>query len=156
MIGLRPLRADEFDAWLARSRARYADDMVANAGMTTEAAQRKAELDAQAVLSAGIATPGHHLLVVEDGDGRAVGTLWFAVGTSHEGVARAYLYEVEIDEARRGEGLGRAAMEALEERVRALGYDRIELNVFGGNGVARSLYASLGYAETAVHMAKEL
>ena len=33
---------------------------------------------------------------------------------------------------------------------------RIALNVFGGNDVARSLYRSVGYAETAVFMSKEL
>jgi hypothetical protein len=44
----------------------------------------------------------------------------------------------------------------LEEQVRALGLDQIALNVFGGNEVARSLYRSLDYAETAVWMRKRL
>jgi ribosomal protein S18 acetylase RimI-like enzyme len=47
-------------------------------------------------------------------------------------------------------------MELLEEEVRARGLRRIELNVFGGNEVARGLYRSLGYAERAVAMDKEL
>jgi hypothetical protein len=33
---------------------------------------------------------------------------------------------------------------------------RIDLNVLGGNRVARSLYASEGYAESSLHMGKPL
>ena len=45
-------------------------------------------------------------------------------------------------------------MALLEEEARRLGVPRIELNVFGGNEVARSLYRSLGYGEEAVVMSK--
>ena len=37
-IRLRPLREDEFEGWLARSRERYAADMVANAGFAPDQA----------------------------------------------------------------------------------------------------------------------
>ena len=40
--------------------------------------------------------------------------------------------------------------------VHARGFDRIMLNVFGGNERARALYRNLGYDEAAVHMLKEL
>jgi GNAT superfamily N-acetyltransferase len=150
-IRLRPLREDEFETWRVRSRERYAADMVANARMSPAAAAAKAERDGATTLPQGLATPGHHLFVIEEESGVEVGTLWFAVTAQH-----AWLYEIEIDETRRGEGLGRASMEELEARVRALGHDRIELNVFGGNTVARALYRSLGYDETFVTMAKAL
>jgi RimJ/RimL family protein N-acetyltransferase len=47
-------------------------------------------------------------------------------------------------------------MLAFEACARQLGAKRVALNVFGGNAVARSLYASLGYAEEAVRMGKLL
>ena len=47
-------------------------------------------------------------------------------------------------------------MLALEEEVRALGFNRIALNVWGGNDVARRLYRSLAWAEDSVHMSKPL
>ena len=47
-------------------------------------------------------------------------------------------------------------MMAFEEEARHHGLERISLNVFGGNEVARRLYASLGYPETAVWMSKDL
>ena len=61
-----------------------------------------------------------------------------------------------IDRRLQGQGYGRAAMELAEEQAHAKGIGRMELNVFGGNEVARKLYPSLGYVETSVQMAKDL
>ena len=69
---------------------------------------------------------------------------------------RAWLYDITIDEGVRARGYGRAAMTALEEQARSLGFDSIGLNVWGGNTVARGLYRSLGYAEESVLMRKAL
>ena len=68
----------------------------------------------------------------------------------------AWLYDITIDEAERGRGIGRAAMIALEDELRALGHSAVTLNVWGGNEVARGLYRSLGWAEESVHMRKQL
>ena len=67
-----------------------------------------------------------------------------------------FVYDVEIDERHRGRGLGRAAMLKAEEQAHARGIGRMELNVFGGNDVARGLYRSLGYVERAVSMGKDV
>ena len=88
--------------------------------------------------------------------GERVGDLWFAERDSDFGDKAAFIYSIEIFEEFRGRGLGRQAMLALEDEVRRRGLSRIALNVFGGNDVARSLYRSVGYAETAVFMSKEL
>ena len=63
---------------------------------------------------------------------------------------------MEIGEEHRGRGYGRAAMLLAEEEARRRGLNRIELNVFGGNTIARNLYRSLGYVETSAQMAKDL
>ena len=68
----------------------------------------------------------------------------------------AFVYGLEIDEELRERGLGRAAMLAVEENVRDLGYAEVRLNVFGGNRPARALYRSLGYEEVDVTMMKPL
>jgi len=43
-----------------------------------------------------------------------------------------------------------------EAEAHRRGFRRIGLNVFGGNEIARNLYRSLGYTETAIHMRKNL
>ncbi len=155
-VRFRPLREDEYDAFYAEAVEEYARDLEENGGFTREHARIKSVSDHENVLTQGLATPGLFLHVVEDDEGRRVGIVWWAIQTSQVGMRRAYLYAIEIDEAERRRGLGRAAMLALEDEVREHGLARIELNVFGGNEVARGLYRSLGYAESAVYMVKRL
>lgn len=151
---LRPMREDEFPAYLERTKEQYAADLVENAGFAEDAARQKSESDFATLFADGFATEGIFLRIVEQ-DGTRVGHVLFAERERH-GRRGAFLYEVWVDADLRGRGLGRRAMELLEEEVRALGLPRIELNVFGGNAVARGLYRSLGYEERAVFMEREL
>jgi ribosomal protein S18 acetylase RimI-like enzyme len=153
-LSLRPLRPDEYPGFVAASKDGYARDITEHGGFGDEFARKKSEDDFAAVLPAGIETPGHGIFIVE-ADGERVGVLWVA---ERELGARQvlYIYDIEIDEAHRGRGYGRIAMLLAEEEARARGLTRIELNVFGGNHVARGLYRSLGYVETSVQMAKDL
>jgi len=147
---LRRVRADELEEWAAAARAGYAASIERDGGIPRDEAAQKAERDVAELLGAGLDSPGQHLFVVE-ADGEAVGRLWLG-----ERRRRLWVYEVAIDEAARGRGLGRAAMELAEEVARELGYGVVGLNVFGGNTTARGLYRSLGYREVAVEMEKEL
>jgi ribosomal protein S18 acetylase RimI-like enzyme len=153
-LGLRSLRPDEFVDFVAASKAGYAHDIAEYGGFSQEFARQKAEADFATILPAGLETAGHGVFVVE-ADGERVGLLWVA---EREVGARQvlFIYDVEVDEAHRGRGYGRSAMLLAEEEARRRGLDRIELNVFGGNEVARGLYHSLGYSETSLQMAKEL
>lgn len=149
-VRLRPLAEDEYDGWDAAHRRGYARGLVEHAGLSEEAAEAKVARDIPAVLPEGLATEGVHIWVAE-ADGRRVGTTFVGIRGGE-----AWLYDITIDESERGRGYGRAAMLALEDAVRALGFDRLALNVWGGNEVARGLYRSLGYAEESVHMGKAL
>jgi ribosomal protein S18 acetylase RimI-like enzyme len=151
---LRPITAEEFPAFVATSKAGYAHDIEVHGGQTRQAAQDKADADFPALLPQGMDTPGHSIFIVEAA-GAAVGRLWLAERPLG-GRRVLYVYDVSIEPDHRGLGHGRAAMNLAEEEARARGIGRIELNVFGGNDVARKLYRSLGYAETSVQMAKDL
>lgn len=155
-VRLRPLREDEWESFVERSKHEYAADMVANGGLTKDFAHQKAERDFTSTLPDGLATEGHYIFAVESAEtGDAVGRAWFARRDIF-GEEGAFVYDIQIDERFRGQGLGRAAMVALEVEVHRQGLSRIALNVFGGNEVARGLYRSLAYAETALWMTKGL
>lgn len=151
---IRPLREDEFDAWRAEAREGYAYSIEFEGGVPHDAAQKKADDDFATTLPDGIATEKHAFFVLED-DGVPAGSLWVAVRDGMSGPA-LFVYALEVHEAHRGKGFGRALMEFGEEEARRRGLSSIALNVFGGNEVARNLYRSLGYAESAVFMVKEL
>lgn len=94
--------------------------------------------------------------VAEDPAGVRVGVLWLAhreAGSSH---AHAWIYDIEVDEARRGEGWGRTLLARAETETRALGLSSLRLNVFGQNNVARRLYRTQGFTESRITMIKDL
>jgi len=153
-VRLRPMTAEEFPTFVATTRAGYAHDIEVHGGQTHAAAQQKADQDMATVLPLGLDSPGHAIFVVE-ADGGPVGRLWLAERPSG-GRQVLFIYDISIDPEHQGRGYGRAAMGLAEVEARARGLARIELNVFGGNEVARGLYRSLGYVETSVQMGKDL
>lgn len=153
-LSLRPLANDEFESWFPRLRDGYAEDMARDAGMAPEKATALAAAQMDELFPGRAPSP-QQLVYVLEADGERVGELW--VCDRQDRVQHAlFIYNIEIDEEHRGKGYGRAAMELAESEARRLGIDRIALNVFGKNEVARNLYRSLGYEENAVSMSKNL
>jgi GNAT superfamily N-acetyltransferase len=147
------MREDEVPAHVERSRREYGLDLELNGGLPAAQARAKAERDVAALFPDDRPAEGQHVFVVEH-EGRPIGRLHFA--EKPPGSGTVWLYDIAIDEEFRGRGLGRRTMLLFEEEVRRRGFRRSELNVFGGNEVARSLYRSLGYREQFVSMGKDL
>jgi ribosomal protein S18 acetylase RimI-like enzyme len=154
-LQLRSVRPDEFAAWCEVEVAEYARDIAENGDTPLDAARRKADSDIVEILPQGLDTPNHWMFVLEREDGVPVGRLWLAE-REMDGRRAMFIFDIHVDEAFRGHGFGRAAMQLVEREALARDLHRIELNVFGGNTVARGLYTSLGYRERSVHMAKDL
>jgi ribosomal protein S18 acetylase RimI-like enzyme len=92
-------------------------------------------------------------LLLEHGD-----TVVLLAGSAPDGVAvlrfrpalwsdglECYLAELYVEPGRRGNGLGRALMEAALETARQRGADTMEIGVDEPDLAARSLYESLGF-----------
>jgi ribosomal protein S18 acetylase RimI-like enzyme len=102
----------------------------------------------------GQPAPGQYVFRLH-ADGQPVGTLWIGIGPAGN-ADRWWVWAVEVDQAARGQGIGRRAMQLAEKEARAHGATELGLNVFGQNTVARSLYESLGYQITAINMRMQL
>jgi len=61
-----------------------------------------------------------------------------------------YLFDIDVDEEERGQGVGRVAVKMVISEVEHLNVDRLGLNVFDSNAAAVVLYESLGF-ETVSH-----
>jgi GNAT superfamily N-acetyltransferase len=142
-----------YTAWRDQSVREYAAEHVKSGGWTAEEAPAKAEAQFAQILPEGSATPGQFLWTVRDSAGDDVGILW--VGTERRR-GHAFIYDIEMAGDRRGQGLGTAAMLALEQWARSNGIATIGLHVFGHNTGAWQLYKRLGYVETSVQMEKRL
>jgi ribosomal protein S18 acetylase RimI-like enzyme len=126
--------------------------MVTNGGHDPEEAAEKAERDTQDFLPEAGARADQVIKIAELG-GRHAGYLW--VGRSLT-AGIAWVQDIEVDTEFRGRGLGRRLMQEAERLAAGLGYDRIGLNVMGGNTVAIRLYDSLGYTVMHQQMSKPL
>lgn len=151
---VRPMTDAEYDVWRREEVAGYAQEMVDSGMLGPAAARQRAEEQHAEYLPHEQTTVGMHLLRVLDRDGTAVGVLW--VGPHPRKAGAGFVYDVAIEEARRGEGHGRGAMLAAEAISRREGWNEIGLNVFGPNARARALYESLGYLVVNTNMTKLL
>jgi len=153
-IRLRPMTAAEFEAWRARLIPSYTVAHQRTGGWNAEQAKTLAERKTDQLLPAGPETPGMLLLSAESRDGALLGMVWIAL--DHPSAGFAWIYEIEILQEHRGQGHGRALLQAAEQESARHGITEIGLNVFGPNVVARSLYDSSGYEVTATQMRKRL
>lgn len=141
---------------MAHTRAAYEHDLVAQGGLGRDQAAAKTATDWERLFPDGRVAPGNELFAVEDESGVRVGDLWIAERENDGGDKVLYVYSIEIAPEHRGRGLGREAMLLFEDEARSRGISTTSLTVLGGNEVARSLYRSLGYAERAVFMSKDV
>jgi ribosomal protein S18 acetylase RimI-like enzyme len=132
----------------------YARDLVRAGGGSPDEVRERAAAQFVELLLHGLDTPGSWLMRVHDDEGTDVGVLWLGPNLQRPGVV--HVFEIEIDRPHRGRGLGRAALLAAEDLVRAQGLTEISLNVFGFNDPARRLYDRLGYRVVSTAMTKTL
>jgi ribosomal protein S18 acetylase RimI-like enzyme len=147
-----PFPPADLDAWLKNTLIRYIDERVA-AGDSLAEAEANAHASVEHLFPHGSPAPGQligHLVSSR----QTIGYLWIGVAGTDPG--RWWVWDIMIDDEFRGRGHGREAMLLAEELARREGASTIGLNVFGHNQVARSLYSSLGFRETAVQMRKDL
>ncbi|MEU8620378.1 GNAT family N-acetyltransferase [Streptomyces sp. NPDC048623] len=153
-VEVRPMTEAEFAVWEARAKEAFARSWT-DRGVPEDQARAKAEDSHRRYLPQGLASPGVALHVVV-ADGRPAGHLWTGRIELEPGRWAAFVYDIEVDEAQRGRGYGRALMQLAERVAREAGETRIGLHVFAGNTPAIRLYESLGYRTTFVNSAKEL
>ena len=153
-LRLRPMTQDEYATYRERSEREYADEMAAAGQLDAQGAAERAAEEFGRLLPDGLASPRMHLWTAEV-DGEPVALGWIELRERPTGTS-AWVFDVRVEESRRGEGLGRELMEALHAAARDLGATTVGLNVFGHNTAARRLYESLGYQVTAQQMRIEL
>lgn len=153
-LTLRPMTPTEFDEWqIELAEVFVAEARAAGRHMPDDAVERELA-DNVKRLPQGAATP-RMLVVIAERDGEPVGRAWAGLDHPRGTPDTAFLYDIEVLEDLRGQGLGADLLEAVEAAVRAEGVPSLELNVFGNNPAAIKLYTSAGYAVTSMVMRKD-
>ena len=98
-------------------------------------------------------------VLVAEREGRVLGYTYAGLeGTDYmalRGPAGA-LYDIVVDPAQRGEGIGRRLLEATVAALEALGAPRVVLSTAERNDVAQRLFARAGFRRTMIEMTREL
>lgn len=149
-VSLRPVTEAEFGPWVARAAESFAAGMGPARGLDPATALETAHREMTKLLPDGRSTEKHFIWLAVH-EGAPVGSLW--IGTEKP---IPFIFMIEVLEEQRGKGYGRSIMLAGEEECRHRGYAYLDLNVFGNNSTAISLYDSLGYQVTAQQMRKPL
>jgi ribosomal protein S18 acetylase RimI-like enzyme len=155
-VTVRRMTPAEFDEWQIAIAQDYADEQVAAGRWQREAAVQRARDENAQLLPQGLETARMLLLRGVDADGEPIGRAWVGLDHPRGAPGVAFLYDIEVVENRRGSGLGRALLEAVEEATRRAGLAALELNVFGRNHVATALYRSAGYEIVTQQLRKQL
>ncbi|HEY6057247.1 MAG TPA: GNAT family N-acetyltransferase [Candidatus Limnocylindrales bacterium] len=152
-VRLVPMSEAAFAVWRERSVDDYAADRHATGQWPPGEALEMARGQFAALLPHGRDTPGHDFWTIVEGD-EDVGILWTG---PERGRPECWLvYDLWVAPDCRERGVGRAALDALDEEARRRGKRKLGLHVFGWNRVARRLYARAGFVETDVTMEKVL
>jgi ribosomal protein S18 acetylase RimI-like enzyme len=104
-------------------------------------------------------TQEHVLVLVAERERAVVGYSYAGVEgfdyMSLRGPAGA-LYDIVVDPAHRGQGVGRKLLDATLAELKARGVPRVVLSTAEGNTTAQHLFASAGFRRTMIEMTREL
>ena len=154
-VTLRPMRPEEFDAYMAGRDHDYVQALSAH--MSPEAARQKAAAERRRFLPQGLDSEGHRLLLAENTEGEVVGALWLGLTDPLSGSSgTAWLFHIHVEPTRRRLGHATAMLDAVESLLRELGIDRLGLSVDDTNPAARALYESAGYTVATQQLSKRL
>jgi ribosomal protein S18 acetylase RimI-like enzyme len=98
-----------------------------------------------ATLAEIVASPATTLFVARGGDGTIVGSLTLALFRIPTGL-RAWIEDVVVDTATRGQGVGEALNRAALEHARRAGARTVELTSRASREAANRLYRRMGFA----------
>lgn len=141
----------EFLVYEKESIKSYAEDKIKAGNWSEETAMELSQEAFRNLLPQQTQTPDQHLFNIMSDNEDVVGHLWFAVKDE-----TAFLYHIIIFDRFQGQGFGKQAMIALEEKVKEYKAKKLSLHVFGFNERAISLYKKIGYEITNLQMSKHL
>ncbi len=152
---LRPLHPSEYRRFVARIvETAWADLPAFQRERLTQAAIAPAIEHVVEVLMA----QGDNVILVADlPEQPNVGQVWLGEARDpYTGARRGYIYDLFVEPGARGQGIGRALLEAIEQSSRARGDSELGLTVAAHNTAAQALYHALGFQTERLNLSKPL
>jgi ribosomal protein S18 acetylase RimI-like enzyme len=99
------------------------------------------------------------IILVAERDGKVVGYTYAGVeGTDYMSLRgpAGVVYDIVVDAAHRGQGIGRALLDATLEALKSAGSPRAVLSTAEQNAPAQRLFERAGFRRTMIEMTREL
>ncbi len=154
MISLKPMNQEEFKQYISYAIEDYAKDKIASGNWSEDEAIDLSRESFARLLPKDEKTENNHLLSIFHND-ILVGMIWISQKTPTK-PNEGFIYDFVIFEQYQGQGHGKKAMKEAEIIAKELGMNKIGLNVFGHNKIARGLYEKMGYEITNITMSKTI
>ena len=152
MVKLVRMQQEDFEPYRERGIREYAEDHVRNGNWTAEESLERSRKESEQLLPDGVNSKDQFLFsIIDETDGNKIGILWVQVKDQ-----KAFIYDFIVDEEFRGQGYGKQALAALDEKLISMSVESVGLHVFGHNIVAQELYKKSGYEITNINMRKVL
>lgn len=146
-LNSRPLTQMEFEQYEKELLIWYTEELITSGICTPENAEATAKEDIVRLCPNGLESPNCYFQYLLSDKNEEIGFLWYCLRKIDELEEKDIIFicDVKIFEVYRGQGYGRALMEYVEAETRNHNLDKIILNVFDKNEVAKNLYTSMGY-----------
>jgi phosphinothricin acetyltransferase len=125
---------------------------IYNQGIDERSSTFETEPRTAADVEAWLATAQRRPVLVADDDGEVLGwsrVLAYSDRAAYSGVGEVSVY---VDGAARGRGLGRALLEAVEQRARELEYWKLVGKLFTDNAASAALVERCGWRTVGLHL----
>jgi len=125
---------------------------IYNHGIDERSSTFETEPRTAADIGAWLATADRLPVLVADEDGEVLGwsrVLAYSDRAAYAGVGEVSVY---VDAAARGRGLGRALLEALEQRARELEFWKLIGKLFTDNAASAALVERCGWRQVGLHL----
>lgn len=151
MIKLEPIQQEDFERFLDQEIRGYAEEHVRNGNWSPEGALERSKKEFEHYLPDGIHSKDQYIYSMVDQEENHLGIVWVQVKAQ-----KAFIFDFVIEEAFRGKGYGKRALAAMDEKLKSMDVESVELHVFGDNIAAQELYKKAGFEITGIHMRKTL
>ena len=120
------------------------DELVAAFARLVPQLSTSAQLPTRAELEQIVSSPAATLLLARDADGQIIGSLTLVVFRTPTG-ARAWIEDVVVDQAARGQGAGEALVEEAIRLAAESGVRTVDLTSRPSREAANALYEKVGF-----------
>jgi len=141
MIKLKKMTKKEYKTFIKKSIKRFAKEQIKSGYWTKEEALKEAKAQYKRNMGKGLKEPRLDFYTIRNKEDKKVGSLLLVKQKNI-----LFMDEIYIQKKYRHQGYGTATLKRVEKIAKKLNYDKVGIQVFTHNKVAKILYDNEGFS----------